>query len=75
MPASLTDIQREEYMRYAEHCLRMAKVATSREDRIIQREMAAEWLRLAGSVSANGQSSSMHTQPNARASNGAHHEA
>jgi hypothetical protein len=38
----------EEYTRYAEHCLAMARIAPSQESRVIQREMAAEWLRLAG---------------------------
>jgi hypothetical protein len=37
----------KEYVLYAEHCLAMAKVAPSKEARIIQREMAAEWLKLA----------------------------
>jgi len=27
MPAALTDIQSDEYMRYAENCVKMAKVA------------------------------------------------
>ena len=39
--------ERKEYERYAEHCLKMAKLAPDQEARIIQREMAAEWLRLA----------------------------
>jgi len=37
----------EEYVRYAEHCLAMAKLAPDQVSRSIQREMAAEWLRLA----------------------------
>ena len=37
----------EEYVRYAEHCLAMAKLAPDQVSRTIQREMAAEWLRLA----------------------------
>jgi hypothetical protein len=37
----------EEYVRYAEHCLAMAKLAPDQASRSIQREMAAEWLRLA----------------------------
>ena len=36
-------------------CLELVKVATSREARIIQREMAAEWLKLADMVSAAGE--------------------
>ncbi|HVS47404.1 MAG TPA: hypothetical protein VHJ99_00700 [Candidatus Dormibacteraeota bacterium] len=38
--------KREEYVRYAEHCLAMAKIAPDQQSRIIQREMAAEWLKL-----------------------------
>jgi hypothetical protein len=38
----------EEYTHYAEHCLAMARVARDQQSRMIQREMAAEWLRLAG---------------------------
>ena len=37
----------EEYVRYAEHCLEMAKIAPDQKARTIQREMAAEWLKLA----------------------------
>jgi hypothetical protein len=36
-----------EYQRYAEHCLRMAALLPKREDRIIHREMSAEWFKLA----------------------------
>jgi hypothetical protein len=39
--------KQKEYERYAEHCLAMAKIAPSQKLRGIQREMAAEWLRLA----------------------------
>ena len=34
----------EDYERYAEHCLKMAGMADNRQDRIIQREIASEWL-------------------------------
>ena len=44
--------RREEYARYAEHCLDMARIAPDRKSRVIQREMAAEWLRLAAQVGA-----------------------
>ena len=40
----------KEYTRYAEHCLKMVTLATDQESRAIQREMAAEWLRLADAV-------------------------
>jgi hypothetical protein len=37
----------KDYARYAEHCLAMAKIASDQSSRILLREMAAEWLRLA----------------------------
>jgi hypothetical protein len=37
----------EQYRRYARHCLELVRVATSQNARMIQREMAAEWLKLA----------------------------
>jgi hypothetical protein len=37
----------KEYARYAAHCLQMVTAAKDQETRSIQREMAAEWLRLA----------------------------
>ena len=40
----------EEYTRYAEHCLAIARIAPDQQSRMIQREMAAEWLRLAGTL-------------------------
>jgi hypothetical protein len=43
-----------EYLRYVEHCLSMAKLAADRDARIIQREMAAEWLRLADILAKDG---------------------
>jgi hypothetical protein len=39
-----------EYTHIAEHCLAMAKLAPDQQSRIIQREMAAEWLRRADKV-------------------------
>jgi hypothetical protein len=39
--------KREEYLRYAEHCVELVRIAASRKSRIIQREMAAEWFELA----------------------------
>jgi hypothetical protein len=38
--------KREEYVGYAEHCVKLAKQTTDRESRRILREMATEWLRL-----------------------------
>ena len=40
----------EEYTLYAEHCLAMARIAPDQQSRVVQREMAAEWLRLAGTA-------------------------
>ena len=40
----------EDYERYAEHCLKMAEMADSREDRVIRRDMAVEWLTLAAAL-------------------------
>jgi hypothetical protein len=39
--------KRLDYDRYAEACLEIARLAPTRKARTIQREMAAEWLRLA----------------------------
>ena len=40
----------KDYARYATHCLNMVTAAKDQESRAIQREMAAEWLRLADAV-------------------------
>jgi hypothetical protein len=40
----------KDYAHYAAHCLCMVTVASDRDSRTIQREMAAEWIRLADSV-------------------------
>jgi hypothetical protein len=40
----------DEYVSYAEHCLSIARTVTNREARIILREMAAEWTKLAQSL-------------------------
>ena len=40
----------KEYARYAEHCLHLVTVAQDQDARAIQREMAAEWLKLADAV-------------------------
>lgn len=42
--------KRKEYARYAQHCLQMVAAAKEQESRSIQREMAAEWLKLADAV-------------------------
>jgi len=40
----------KDYVRYAEHCLKMVPLAPDHEYRNVQREMAAEWLKLADAV-------------------------
>jgi hypothetical protein len=40
----------KDYARYAEHCLNMTAATTDQELRLVQREMALEWLRLADTV-------------------------
>ena len=49
MPALKNDKFRE-YTRYAEYCLNMVASTRDQELRCAQREMAAEWLRLADVV-------------------------
>jgi hypothetical protein len=41
----------KEYVRYAEHCLNMIGTTQDQESHSINREMAAEWLKLADDVS------------------------
>jgi len=38
------------YAHYAAHCLHMVTTAKDQDSRAIQREMAAEWLKLADDV-------------------------
>ena len=40
----------KEYKRFAAHCLEMVTIARDQESRSIQREMAAEWLKLVDAV-------------------------
>ena len=40
----------KEYVRYASHCLDIVPAISDQEFRAIQREMAAEWLKLADAV-------------------------
>ena len=40
----------KDYARYAEHCLNMVTATTDQKSRSIQRDMAAEWLRLADAI-------------------------
>jgi hypothetical protein len=36
------------YIAYAEHCLKLVRSVGERESRVVLREMAADWLNLAG---------------------------
>jgi hypothetical protein len=40
----------KDYVRYAEHCLNLVSTTKDQDDRGINREMAAEWLKLADAV-------------------------
>jgi hypothetical protein len=40
----------KDYARYAQHCLNMATATTDQETLGIQRQMAAEWIRLAAAI-------------------------
>jgi len=42
----------KDYVRYAEHCLKRVPVTPDQEYRVVQREMAAEWLKLADAALA-----------------------
>jgi hypothetical protein len=48
--AILNKDKHKEYIRYAEHCLGMLPAETDQDAGGIQREMAAEWLRLADDI-------------------------
>jgi hypothetical protein len=48
--AQLTNDKHKEYARYAVHCLEMVPRAPTQEYQAIQREMAAEWIKLADAV-------------------------
>jgi hypothetical protein len=43
-----------EYITYAERCLAIARTITNRKYRIVLREMAAEWTKLASALDSNG---------------------
>jgi hypothetical protein len=45
----------DEYRFYAEYCLELVRIATSRKSRIIQRQMAVEWFKLADMFSTSEQ--------------------
>ena len=54
--AILQNNKHKEYTRFASECLEMVAVTTDQESRSIQREMAAEWLRLADAVRRSSKS-------------------
>jgi hypothetical protein len=45
--AQLPNDKHKEYVRYADHCLTMIGTTQDQEPHSINREMAAEWLKLA----------------------------
>jgi hypothetical protein len=45
--ATPKNAKHKEYAQYAEHCLQMVPKAPTQEYCALQREMAAEWIRLA----------------------------
>ena len=45
--AILKDDKHKSYTRYAEHCLTMVTTTSDQDARNMNREMAAEWLKLA----------------------------
>ena len=49
----------KDYARYAAHCLNMVASTRDQELRCIQREMAAEWLRLADVIRRSRRSKQM----------------
>jgi hypothetical protein len=51
--------RRRDYIRYAEHCLNLVPTIDAQDDRAINREMAAEWLRLVDDIA-------LPLKPNAR---------
>jgi hypothetical protein len=55
-----------EYVDFARHCLKIAKSLSDREDRITHREMAAEWIKLAGDAADQGAASSANDQKTKR---------
>lgn len=40
----------KDYIRYAEHCLNLVPIIGAQKNRAINREMAAEWIRLAEAI-------------------------
>jgi hypothetical protein len=48
--ATRTKNKHKDYVRYAAHCLDIMPTTKGRDDRGINREMAAEWLRLADAL-------------------------
>jgi hypothetical protein len=45
-----TNEKHKDYAHYAAHCLYLMSAATDPDSRSIQREMAAEWLKLADTI-------------------------
>jgi hypothetical protein len=54
--------KQKDYAHYAAHCLYLVTQATDPDARSIQREMAAEWLKLADSVRDRSTSAQTHSK-------------
>jgi len=50
MSLDTTEGRYKKYMGRAEHCLKMAKVASNRDASVLQHQWAAEWFKLAEAV-------------------------
>ena len=50
--AAPKSVRHRDYIRYAEHCLNLVPAISARDGRALNREMAAEWLRLADATRA-----------------------
>ena len=50
IPKNEKNDKHKEYARYAEHCLKLVPRIPDQVYRSIQREMAAEWLKLADAI-------------------------
>jgi len=60
-----------EYVNYAEHCLKIAGRLPDQKSRIVHREMAAEWIKLAGdAVDQDAAPSSAEDQKTKRTGHG-----
>ncbi len=57
--AILKNDKHKDYSRYAEHCLTTVTTTKDQDARAINREMAAEWLKLADACTASAKTDDM----------------